>query len=122
MVNLCWNLMSKMIIWAIWKERNQHIFKNESLSEGNLKDGIISQIRETVQSRNYKKENAQLTDHDSCILDFFHLKDERNNTPVGRELQLQIGYRNWTPPPLGFLKLNFDGRQKETQEWQGREG
>jgi hypothetical protein len=22
MVNLCWNLMSGMIIWAIWKERN----------------------------------------------------------------------------------------------------
>jgi hypothetical protein len=42
MVNLCWNLMPWMIIWAIWKERNRHIFMNESLSEGKLKEAIIS--------------------------------------------------------------------------------
>jgi hypothetical protein len=101
-----------MIIWAIWKERNRRIFRNESLPEGKLKDAIISQIRETMQSRNCKKEKAQLTDQDSRILDFFHLKDGCNNTPVGREPQLQIGDRNWTPPPLGFLKLNFDRAAK----------
>jgi hypothetical protein len=91
MVNLCWNLTSGMIIWAIWKERNRRIFRNESLPEGKLKDAIISQIRETVQSRNCKKEKTQLTDQDSCILDFFHLKDGCNNTLVGCEPQLQVG-------------------------------
>jgi hypothetical protein len=50
MVNLCWNLMPGMIIWAIWKKRNQRIFRNESLPEGKLKEAEISQIRETVQS------------------------------------------------------------------------
>jgi hypothetical protein len=44
MVNLCWNLMPGMIIWAIWKERNRRIFRNESLPEGKLKETIISQI------------------------------------------------------------------------------
>jgi hypothetical protein len=44
MVNLCWNLMPGMIIWAIWKERNRCIFRNESLPEGKLKEAIISQI------------------------------------------------------------------------------
>jgi len=48
MVNLYWNLMPGMIIWAIWKERNQRIFRNESLLEGKLKEEIISQIREKV--------------------------------------------------------------------------
>jgi hypothetical protein len=94
MVNLCWNLMSGMIIWAIWKERNWRIFRNEILPKGNLKDAIISQIRETVQSHNCKKETTQLTDQDSCILEFFHLKYRCNNTMVGQELQLQIGYCN----------------------------
>jgi hypothetical protein len=112
MVNLCWNLMSRMIILEIWKERNQHIFKNGSLPEGNLKDAIISQIREMVQSCNYKKETTQLTDQDSRIVKFFHLKARRNSTTVGREPQLQLGDRNWTPPLLGFLKLNFDGVTK----------
>ena len=44
MVNLCWNLMLRMIIWEIWKERNRCIFKNEILPEGKLKEAIISQI------------------------------------------------------------------------------
>jgi hypothetical protein len=102
-----------MIIWSIWKERNWCIFKNEILQEGTLKDAIISQIREMVQSRNCKKETVQLTDHDSRILDFFHLKDRCNRATIGWDLQLQLGDRNWTPPPpLGFLKLNFDKATK----------
>jgi hypothetical protein len=112
MVNLCWNLTSGMIIWAIWKERNRRIFRNESIPTERIKEAIVSQIRETVQSRNCNKEKSQLTDQDSRILDFFHLKEWRNNIPVGRNPQLQIGARNWTPPPSGFLKLNFDGVEK----------
>jgi ribonuclease HI len=112
MVNLCWNLIPGMIIWAIWKERNRRIFRNESLPEGKLKEAIISQIRETVQSRNCQTGKAQLTGQDSRILEYFHLKDGCNNTQVGWPPQLQIGERNWTPPPAGFLKLNFDGAAK----------
>jgi hypothetical protein len=104
--------MPGMIIWTIWKERNRCIFKNEGLLKGNIKDTIISQIRETVQSHNCKKEKTQLTDQDSRILEFFHLKYGCNNTLVGWEPQLQIGNRNWTPPSVGLLKLNFDGADK----------
>jgi hypothetical protein len=35
-----------------------------------------------------------------------------NNATVGRDPQLQLGDCNWTPPPLGFLKLNFDRVEK----------
>jgi hypothetical protein len=51
----------------------------------------------------------QLTNHDSHILEFFHLKYRHNNTMVGREPQLQLGDCNWTTTPIGSLKLNFDG-------------
>jgi hypothetical protein len=83
MVNLYWNLMPGMIIWAIWKERNRRIFRNKSLPEGKLKEAIISQIRETVQSRNCQTGKVQPTGQDSSILEFFHLKDGCNNTWVG---------------------------------------
>jgi hypothetical protein len=65
-----------------------------------------------VQSRNYQTGKAQLTGQDFRIPEAFHLKDRRNNTQVGRPPQLQIGECNWTPPPTGFLKLNFDGATK----------
>jgi ribonuclease HI len=101
-----------MIIWEIWKERNRRIFRNESWPEGKLKETIISLIRETVQSRNCQTGRAQLAGQDSRILDVFHLKDGHNQTQVRRPPQLQIGERNWNPPPAGSLKLNFDGASK----------
>jgi hypothetical protein len=112
MVNLCWNLMPGMIIWEMWKERNRRIFKNESLPKGKLKEAIISQIREMVQSQNFQTGKVQLTGQDTRILEAFHLNDGRNNTQVGWPPQLQLGERNWTRPPAGFLKLNFDGAAK----------
>jgi hypothetical protein len=101
MVNLCWSLTSGMVIWAIWKERNMHIFRNDNLPTERLKDAIVSQIRETVQSCNHNKEKIQLTDQDSCILEFFYLKDWSYSIPVGREPQIQTGVHSWTPPRQG---------------------
>jgi len=77
-----------------------------------LKDAIVSQIRETVQSCNCNKEKFQPTDQDSRILEFFHLKEWSNNIPMGHDPQLHIGARNWTTPMSGFLKLNFNGAEK----------
>jgi hypothetical protein len=111
-VNLCWILIPGMIIWAIWKERNRRIFRNESLPEGKLKEKIISLTRETVQSRNCQTGKAQLTGQDSRVLEDFHLKDGCNRTQVRWPPQLQVGERNWNPPPAGSLKLNFDGAEK----------
>jgi hypothetical protein len=101
-----------MIIWAIWKERNRCIFRNQSWPEGKIKETIISMTRETVQSHNCQIGRVQLTDHDSQILEAFHLKDGRNPNQVSRSPQLQVGERNWKPPLVGSLKLNFDGTSK----------
>jgi hypothetical protein len=94
MVNLCWNLTSRMIIWAICKEMSRYIFMNDILLAKRLKDAIVSQIREMVQSHNYNKEKFQLIDQDSGILKFFYLKDWSNNIPVRCEMQLQMGVHN----------------------------
>jgi hypothetical protein len=112
MVNLCWTLMSGMIIWEIWKEWNRHIFRNEIIPKERIKEAIVSQIRETMQIHTDNMDKAQLTEQDSRILDIFHLNEWCNNIPIGRNPQLKIGSRNWTPPPSGFLKLNFDRGSK----------
>jgi hypothetical protein len=93
----------------IWKERNRHIFRNQSWPEGKIKETIISMTKETIQSRNYQKGGAQLIDRESHILVAFHLKDERNPNQVRWPPQLQLGQHNWKPPLVGSLKMNFDG-------------
>jgi hypothetical protein len=55
MVNLYWNLTLGMIIWAIWKEQNRHIFRNESIPEkkdkgynslSNKRNGVEPQLQD----------------------------------------------------------------------------
>jgi ribonuclease HI len=101
-----------MIIWAIWKERNRHIFRNQSWPKGKIKETIISMTKETVQSYNCQTGRAKLTDQDSRILEAFHLKDGCNPNQVRRPPQLQVGECNWKPTPVGSLKMNFDGASK----------
>jgi hypothetical protein len=81
-VNLCWTLIPGMIIWAIWKERNRRIFRNQSWTTGKIKETIISITRETIQSRNCQTGRAQLTDQDLRVLEAFQLKDGRNPNQV----------------------------------------
>jgi hypothetical protein len=75
MVNCCWTLTSGMIMWEIWKEQNRRIFRNESIPIERIKEAIVSQIREMVQRRNCTTDKVQITDQDSRILNFFHLKE-----------------------------------------------
>jgi ribonuclease HI len=121
-VNLSWILIPGMIIWAIWKERNRRIFKNQKWTVEKIKETIISMTRETVQSRNCQPSSAQLTTQDLRILEAFRLKDGHNPFQVRRPAQLQIGERNWKPPPEGSLKLNFDGASKGNPGWTGLGG
>jgi hypothetical protein len=81
------------------------------LDEGKIKETIISMTRETVQSRNCQQESATHRPG-SQILEAFQLKDGHNPNQVRRLPQLQVGERNWKPPPEGSLKLNFDGASK----------
>jgi ribonuclease HI len=100
-----------MIIWAIWKERNRSIFRNQIWTDGKIKETIIAMTREMVQSHNFQIGGAQLTDQDLKILEAFQLKGHNPNQ-VSRLPQLQVGECNWKPPPEGSLKLNFNGASK----------
>ena len=52
-VNLCWGLTLGMVIWALWKERNMRLFRNEIHPISKIMDTIKTQIREIVQSKNF---------------------------------------------------------------------
>jgi hypothetical protein len=67
-VNLFWGLTPRMVIWAIWKEINRRIFRNESPSFSKVEDSIKSQIRETVQSKNFMCPKNPMSPQDLRIL------------------------------------------------------
>jgi hypothetical protein len=78
-----------MLIWAIWKEYNKQIFKNESQSSSRINDSIVTQIRETIQSLNLNNSKKQKTGQDLRILELFYLKEWSLNIPMARDPQIQ---------------------------------
>jgi ribonuclease HI len=78
----------------------------------NIKETIITMIREIIQRRNWQTGKAQLTDWDLILIEAFQLKGGHNPNQVITLSQLQVGERNWKLPPEGSLKLNFDEASK----------
>jgi hypothetical protein len=83
-VNLCWTLIPGMVIWAIWKEWNRRIFRNQIWTARKIKETIIAMTREMVQRYNYQIGGSQLTDRDLKILEAFQLKEGRNPSHLRR--------------------------------------
>ena len=67
---------------VFWKERNMGIFRNESRPTFKIKDIIITQIRETMQSFNHNSSKNSNSGQDLRILEMFHLKEWSLNIPV----------------------------------------
>jgi hypothetical protein len=101
-----------MVIWRFGRNETCKIFKNESQLASWIKDTIVTQIRETMQSLNLNNSKNQNTGQDLRILELFYLKEWSFNIPVARDPQIQTGVNTWAPPPTSFIKLNFDGATK----------
>jgi hypothetical protein len=61
-VNLCGTLILVMIIWAIWKERNRCVFRNQIWMTRKIKEIVRAMTREMVQSCNCQIGGAELID------------------------------------------------------------
>jgi len=76
-VNLYWILTPGMIIWSTWKERNMHIFRNQSWWEGKIEETITFMIRKMMMRSNFQEGSTQPTDQYSRVLEVFHLTTSR---------------------------------------------
>jgi hypothetical protein len=115
-VNLCWGLTPGMVIWEIWKERNMRLFRNESYPTSKIVDTIKTQLRETVQSRNFTCQKNTTSPHDLRILLWLQLKEWSLNLPSPHAPRILSDVKTWSPPQISFLKLNFDGASKGNPE------
>jgi ribonuclease HI len=52
-------------------------------------------------------------------MEMFQLKEWSLNIPVARAPHIQVGVNTWVPPPIGFIKMNFNGASKGNPELVG---
>ncbi|CAN1253998.1 Putative ribonuclease H protein At1g65750 [Linum perenne] len=85
---------SAMILWGIWGERNQIVWRRESKTPNLVADGALSILEEWRTARQHGKHSAD------------------GNS--GRQTQCE----KWHPPPRGFIKCNVDAAfQVSRRQW-----
>lgn len=107
-----WSLLLPFVSWQVWKERNNHIFRNVTCSFEIVFEKICRATRE----------NLNLSIGDVGTFSLSYVKEEDNI--VARKWGLQVDISNykvknsrdgivWYYPPEGWMKINFDGAAKE---------
>jgi hypothetical protein len=110
-LNCIWTLLPGFTLWQIWKERNKRIFHSLSSPPEVTWTKVKSLIQETVRSKHWTVADQQCSPEELNILQLWQpitsrQPQQQNNTG------LPTSPTNWSPPPLHFIKANFDGASR----------
>lgn len=99
------------VSWNIWKERNNKVFRNKEMLEGDLHAKIVRAIKENLSLIPRKiVEKANWSPFD------FAIAEKWNSKLIGVNVLKPVVCRrenaSWLLPPLGWVKANFDGTAK----------
>ena len=95
---ILWKSVLYAILWKIWLERNNRVFRNKSSSMEEVVQSIVLSVSEWVSSR-MEFLGVALEDLNRSWVVFFK----------GGRCAKSFQQILWERPPLGVLKLNFDG-------------
>jgi ribonuclease HI len=111
--NKTWNISPSILVWEIWKERNRRTFQDLERPNYELINNIEDSIVETLNAyiRKVLQEEGSFSVCDSFIKKNWY---SLINPPLIYAKKNKVAREtcSWTPPPLGWTKLNFDGASR----------
>jgi ribonuclease HI len=110
-LNHIWTLLPGFILWQIWKARNKSIFHSSNSSSDLTWNNVVAHIKETIRSRSWKGSDKNCHNDELSILQNWQINlDDLSTAQTPRTHTPSPS--SWTPPPTGFVKVNFDGASK----------
>lgn len=110
--NSIWKILPGFITWTIWKERNRRVFQNEHRNIEHSQETLTQNIRQLILVKCRAEPDNQASARDLCILKAFKLEDGRSMGTTNCQQKPSTASIGWNRPPVGFLKLNFDGASR----------
>eukprot|EP00253_Pinus_taeda_P032540 PITA_32540 len=111
-LNSLWQIISGIVMWNLWKERNRIIFKNQSMDEQQVWQIINKNVQETLSIKCWSQEDFPSNDKEQAIWNNWQIHLHFSNVlPSNSNKQKDIS-STWSPPPINTFILNFDGASK----------
>ena len=105
-----WNICPSILVWEVWKERNRRIFSNLEMEPKVILRRLEASIVETMNSflSKVRMEEGTFSSWDGLIKKVW---PNLINPPLTYSKHNKEARKlcRWTPPPKGWIKLNFDG-------------
>lgn len=99
-------------MWAMWKERNNIIFKDHSMLLEDIWKIICQNIEETISLKTWYQEDLPTTPQEQSIWANWNLQWNQAQLIKGKKPPRSHSPEKWIPPPMHMYQLNFDGTSK----------
>jgi ribonuclease HI len=106
-----WKILPGFTLWKIWKERNKIIFHSKASTPALTWEIIAMLIRETIRSKPWTSEDLKCSLGGAMHFPKLAAQSEQSSH-VNVTNHQPSSPTTWSPPPIGFIKINFDGASK----------
>eukprot|EP00253_Pinus_taeda_P012127 PITA_12127 len=112
-LNTLWQIIPGTVMWNIWKERNQRVFKDQALNLEQVWTIIKQNLQETLSIKGWSQEDLPSNNKEQAIWNNWQLQITTPTSAQGTSVTKRKNtLTNWTPPPKNTYLLNFDGASK----------
>jgi ribonuclease HI len=110
-LNHIWLLLPGFILWQIWKERNKSIFHSKDSPLELTWNRVVTHIKETVRSKSWQESDRTCPKEELSILQNWQLNLIDLKMEQAPKTHIPSP-STWTPPSIGYVKVNFGGASK----------
>lgn len=114
-LNFLWKLIPGFLMWAIWKERNDRIFKDHSVPLENIWKIICQNIEETISLKTWNQEDLPKSPQEQSIWANWNLNLKQEQIIRGTQPPKNQSPEKWLPLQCMCTSLTLMGPRRAIQ-------